>query len=86
MVILKAWLNHAKRKWLFEWNGVPISAPIADRDFLDRLDRREHLFGAGDALDVEITFKQNYDKNLGVYVNDTNSFVVTKVIQVVPKG
>jgi hypothetical protein len=28
LVILKAWLNHAKRKWSFEWNGIPISAPI----------------------------------------------------------
>ena len=35
LIVLKAWLNHAKRKWSFEWNGVPISAPIADVGFLD---------------------------------------------------
>jgi hypothetical protein len=86
IVILKAWLNHAKRKWSFEWNGVPISAPIGDKDFLDQLDRREHLLGAGDALDVEITYKQALDKKLGVYVNDPNSFVVARVIKPVPRS
>jgi hypothetical protein len=86
LVILKAWLNHAKRKWSFEWNGVPISAPIADRDFLDRLDRREHLLGAGDALDAEITYRQTLDSQLGVYVNDPNSFVISRVIRPVPRA
>ena len=85
LVILKAWLNHAKRKWPFEWNGVPLSAPIADRDFLDQLDRREHLLGSGDAPDVEITYKQKFDPALGVYVNDPNSFVVSRVIRPVPR-
>jgi len=85
LIILKAWLNHAKRKWSFEWNGVPISAPIADKDFLDRLGRREHLLGAGDALDVEITYKQTFNPELGVYENDPNSFVVSRVIRVVTR-
>jgi hypothetical protein len=86
LLILKAWLNHAKRKWSFEWNGVPISAPIADKGFLDQLDRREHLFGAGDALDVEITYRQAFDAELGVYVNDQNSFVVARVLRPVPRS
>lgn len=85
LVILKAWLNHAKRKWSFEWNGVPISAPIADQEFLAKLDHREYLIGAGDALDVIIGLKQNYDDELKVYVNDPNSFVVVKVLNPVPK-
>jgi hypothetical protein len=80
LLILKAWLNHAKRKWSFEWNGVPISAPITDQKFLDELERREHLIGAGDALDVEISVTQNFDPKLGVFVNDPNSFKVTRVI------
>jgi hypothetical protein len=86
LVILKAWLNHAKRKWTFEWNGVPISAPISDREFLDKLDRREFLLGAGDALDVEITYKQAFDPAIRVYVNDPNSFVITRVIKPVPRA
>jgi hypothetical protein len=86
LVILKAWLTHQKRKWAFEWNGVPISAPIADEAFLDRLDRREVLIGAGDALDAVMTFKQNFDDDLGVYVNDPNSYVVNRVGKHVPRG
>jgi hypothetical protein len=86
LVILKAWLNHAKRKWSFEWNGIPISAPIIDRDFLDRIDRREYLIGAGDALDVTIVFKQTLDPILQVYINDPNSFVISKIIKPIPKG
>jgi hypothetical protein len=85
LFVLKAWLNHAKRKWTFEWNGEPVSAPIADTGFLDLLDRRELLLGAGDALDVELTFKQNYDKTLGVWINNPQSFVVTKVLRPVPR-
>jgi hypothetical protein len=85
LVILKAWLNHAKRKWSFEWNGVPLSAPISDKDFLDQLDRREHLLGSGDALDVELTYKQIFEPTLSVYVNDPNSFIVTRVIRPVPR-
>jgi hypothetical protein len=86
VVILKAWLNHAKRKWAFEWNGVPVSAPIADQDFLDKLERRELLLGAGDALDVEIAFKQRYDDELGVFVNEPNSFIIAKVVRPVPRS
>jgi hypothetical protein len=86
LIILKAWLNHKLRKWSFEWNGVPVSAPIVDDDFLDRIERREYLIGAGDALDAEITFKQKFDNEFGVYINDPNSFVITKVIRPVPRG
>lgn len=64
---------------------MPISAPIADKDFLDQLDRREHLLGSGDALDAELTYKQTFEAELGVYVNDPNSFVVTRVIRPVPR-
>ena len=79
-VILKAWLTQAKRKWLFEWNGVPISAPIRDTQFLEDLTKRKYLIGSGDALDVEVSFIQNYDPHLKVFVNDPNSFVITKVL------
>lgn len=85
LFVLKAWLNHAKRKWSFEWNGEPVSAPISDAAFLDKLDRREVLLGAGDALDVELHFKQNYDVALSVWINDPASYVVTKVLRPVPR-
>ncbi|MBX9773979.1 MAG: hypothetical protein K2Y71_06155 [Xanthobacteraceae bacterium] len=83
LLILKAWLNHANRKWSFEWNGVPIRAPITDHGFLDEIARRDHLLGAGDALDVEIMFVQKFDPGLEMYVNDPNSYVITQVVHVV---
>jgi hypothetical protein len=43
------------------------------------------LLGAGDALDAELTFKQNYDKTLGVWINDPQSYVVTKVLRPIPR-
>jgi hypothetical protein len=86
LIILKAWLTPGKRKWSFEWNGVPISAPIVDADFWVKLNRREYLIGAGDALDVVISFKQNRDDQLGVYVNDPNSYVVARVVKPIPRG
>jgi hypothetical protein len=85
LIILKAWLNQAKRKWSFEWNGVPVSAPIKDNDFLDAIAKRKYLIGAGDALDVEIASKQTFDSQLKVYVTDPNSYVITKVLAHVPK-
>jgi hypothetical protein len=86
LVILKAWFNHSKKKWSFEWNGVPISAPIKDAKFLDEIESRQHLFGNGDALEVIITFKQNFDEELGVYKNDQNSYAVREVIRPVPRA
>ena len=86
LIILKAWLNHTNRKWSFEWNGVPVSAPIKDGQFLDQLGNREYLIGAGDALDVILMFKQNYIESLGVYENDPNSFVVKQVIKPIPRS
>jgi hypothetical protein len=66
--------------------ALSLSAPIFDPDFLDQLDRREILLGAGDALDVEISFKQVFDPAIDVYVNDQNSFVIVKVIKPVPRA
>lgn len=86
LVILKAWLNHANRKWLFEWNGVPISAYVRDERFLDQLSAREYLIGAGDALDVILMFKQSFVESLGVYENDSTSYVVKEVIGPVPRS
>jgi hypothetical protein len=86
LVILKAWLVPGHRKWSFEWNGVPISAPIIDEGFFDRLASREILIGQGDALDVELTYEQNYDDTLGVYVNDQHTFQITKVFAPIPRA
>jgi len=86
VLILKAWLNHSSKKWSFEWNGVPISAPVKDDAFLNTLDSGENRLGAGDALDVVLTFKQNFVESLGVYETDPTSFVVKEVVKLVPRN
>lgn len=85
VVVLKPWVDASKHKWSFEWNGVPISAYVRDVEFLERVRDHEIRFGNGDALDVMIDFYQDYDENLGVWVNDTNSFVVEDVFVYIPK-
>ena len=60
LVILKAWLKNTKKR-LLEWNGVLTSALIADKEFLNKLASASTCLDQGDALDVEITFKQHFD-------------------------
>jgi hypothetical protein len=86
LVILKVWLKVSSNKWSFEWNGVAISAPIKDIEFLESLERREHLLGSGDALDVELRYEQVYDPTIEVYVNDQGTFEVIKVYKVIPRA
>lgn len=86
LVILKLWLTRGNRKWSFEWNGIPVSAPIHDRTFWDRIERRELLIGSGDALEVELQFDQLHDEAAGVWVNDQNSFDVVRVIKHIPRS
>ena len=86
LIILKAWLSPGKHKWSFEWNGVPISAPIADEVFLESIANRTYLIGAGDALDVELGFEQQYLQSLEVFENDPTTYVVNRVRGHVPRG
>jgi hypothetical protein len=86
LIILKAWLTPGKRKWSFEWNGIPLSAPITDPDFWEKLANRTILIGQGDALDVEIRYQQGYEDQLGVWVNDAHTFEITRVSAHIPRG
>lgn len=79
LIILKPWLQSGKKKWSFEWNGVPISAPITDHAFQGRLLSREYLIGAGDALDVTLRYFQDFDPALETFVNDNSTFEVVEV-------
>lgn len=83
IIISKAWLDHPSRKWTFQWNDVPISARIRDESFFDRLSRREYLLGAGDALDAELSYEQQYNENLEMYENDPQTYVIEKVHRIV---
>ncbi len=85
LVILKAWLAPGKHKWSFEWNGVPISAPIEDEEFLERLANRTYLIGTGDALDVLLRFEQQYAPSLELYENDPKTYVIERVRRLIPR-
>jgi hypothetical protein len=85
-IVLKPWIDASKHKWSFEWNGVPISAYVNDGDFLSRVKAHELRFGNGDALDLQIEYFQDFDENLSVWVNDTNSFTISDVFTYFPKG
>ena len=85
LVILKAWLSGRDHKWQFEWNEVPLSAPIKDSDFWDKVDSHELGFGQGDALEVELSCEQEWDEANEVWLNDPATFKVTKVIKPLPR-
>jgi hypothetical protein len=46
---------------------------------VQRIEDRRILIGAGDALDVQLEYEQQYDDKLGLYVNDSATFRVVKV-------
>lgn len=86
LIILKVWLKPGTSKWSFEWNGVPITAPIMDQTFWKKIEDREYLIGSGDALRVVIAYWQIYDDELGLFVNDTSTFQVRKVLELIRRG
>lgn len=79
LLVRKLWLDGSSKKWSFEWNGVPVSAPIKDERFLSDLENRTIMIGSGDALDVVLEFEQSFDKSTGVWENDPSSYRVVEV-------
>lgn len=86
LVVTKPSLHIKPRKWAFEWNGVPLSAPISDVAFRETLVRRGFLFGYGDVLEVEISYTQVFDVDVGDYMNDTSSYEISKVFRHIPSA
>ena len=84
LTILKAVFKRGLRKWQFVWNGVPISAPIKDPTFFDKLEAREYVFGQGDVLDAVLRIRQGKDEETGVFMNDPHSYEVVEVRRVIP--
>ena len=85
LVILKAWLKAGNNKWSFDWNGVPIAAPIKDHSFLNRLVDHEISIGVGDAIEAVVSFEQDYDEALGIWVTDQHSYKVVEVLNFVER-
>jgi len=69
-----------KAKWKFIYEGVVISALMADESFLERVRKRAEQFGAGDRLDVDLEIREKYDDTTSAY-RRTGKYVVSKVLK-----
>lgn len=69
-----------RRKWEFYYKGFRFTAKVVDREFLDRLGRREYAFGIGDALVADLEMRQALNE-VGVWEN--KEVRVVKVHEVV---
>ena len=71
LIILKAsaWLQRGKRKWTFNWQGIKISAAIADPDFFTQLAARSIALHQGDALDADLDITQRFSPAANVWEN-----------------
>ena len=86
LIVLKPWINASKRKWSFEWNGVPVSAYVRDENFLQKVRSHQIRFGNGDALEVDIEVYEELDESRGVWISDQSSYVIRVVRQFMPVG
>lgn len=76
LTVLRVMLKRStKCMWQFAWNGIPISANIADSDFVDNLD--SYSFAIGDVMEVDLKVTQRYDRDMKAYINER--YEVSKV-------
>ncbi len=80
LTIVKAVLLRGKRKWQFNWQGIKISAPIADPDFFDQLESRAIALRQGDALEATLRIQQRFLPEARVWEN--TAYTVMKVLRV----
>lgn len=66
------------RRWEFVYNGVKISASIADQDFLKNL--KDYAFHMGTTMRVELDIYQEFDDACGAFLN--KKFAIEKVLGV----
>ena len=69
VVVIRVIFEAGLRKWQFAWNGVRISAPILDQDFIDQLKSHAVEIGRGDALAVDLRITQVRDPDTNVYLS-----------------
>jgi len=80
--ILKAVFTTDKRKWDFVWNGVKISAYIADAVFIAELMDRKYTIGNGDKMRCTLLIEQEWSETDKVWLNSRYS--VEKVFDYIP--
>jgi hypothetical protein len=79
--VIKSILERKKRKWEFVWKGFRITAIIEDDNFFEALEDGLK-FGIGDNIEVTLEIKQSYDKNAGVWINE--SYIIKKYHKYIP--
>lgn len=76
LTVLRVLLKRStKCMWQFAWNGIPISANVADPDFVNNLD--SYSFSIGDVMEVDLKVTQRYDRDMKAYINER--YEVSKV-------
>ena len=75
--IHKAVFERSRRKWEFIWNGFRISGLITDREFFDRLERREVSIRQGDIYEATLRVHQARDRMTGSWLNER--YEITKM-------
>lgn len=72
--------NSTTKKWGFSLHGTYITAPVRDSEFLERLG--EYRFTRGTVMLATLRITRAYDKNLRIFVDCPDSYVVEKVLEV----
>ncbi len=79
LVVVKPCLTPSRsRRWEFMYDGIKISATIADEAFLDGL--HAYRFGVGTRMQVTLDITKEFDHRLGVYIN--KGYAIKKVHKV----
>lgn len=69
LTVLRVLLKRStKCMWQFAWNGIPISANVADPDFVNNLD--SYSFSIGDVMEVDLRVTQRYDREMKAFINE----------------
>lgn len=78
-VEVKAVVLEGKGKWRIVYNRRVVSVDIRDNAFLAEVAANLQRFGAGDKLDVDLSYVERIDPKLGFYTIDRKSYVISKV-------
>lgn len=82
-VVKTNFVMSADRKWGFVNSaGASISASIADKGFLDALPSLS--FTMGTVMVVDLKKVQAFDRRLNIFIDKADSYVITKVHDVIP--
>lgn len=84
LTIIKVVFKRSKRKWQFNWQGINISAAIADPEFFDKMEERKISLSQGDALDADLSITQHFIEDANVWENVAYEVVKVHSVRVAP--